>query len=171
MSLNDKILETCKKHGSLSTDDITRILKEKYGIDKSNRVVQRHIKQLIEHENRLAPDKPKGRKQTYSLPKTPRVPHKSFFQRLVLVREIYGLILIMVFLLFSTIAFTPRLISISQNATLMSEWNFTGHEVARIVFPLTPYLIISVVVITLICLGIDITKIFRKIMVRLKLHA
>ena len=68
MSLNDKILEIYTKGGHLSTEDVTRILKDKYQIDRSPRSIQRHVIELIE-EGELTPDKPKGREQTYSTAK------------------------------------------------------------------------------------------------------
>lgn len=81
MSLNDKILEIIENWGCLSTEEITRVLKEQCQIDKSPRTIQRHIRQLVE-EGELTPDKPRGREQTYSLVERVCVEPTSLWDRL-----------------------------------------------------------------------------------------
>lgn len=90
MSLNDKILEIYEEQEHLSTEDVTRILKEKHQIDRSPRSIQRHIRELVK-QGELTPDKPRGREQTYSVAQPPAYGKpKSLWDRLKLNFERVG---------------------------------------------------------------------------------
>lgn len=90
MSLNDKILEIYEEREHLSTEDVTRILKEKYQIDRNPRTIQRHVTELIK-QGELAPDKPRGREQTYSVAQPPAYGKPtSLWDRLKLTLEQVG---------------------------------------------------------------------------------
>jgi hypothetical protein len=68
MSLNDKILDCFKPklRANLSTDDVRRILEKEFEIKRSNKTIQRHIKQLIDDQE-LEPIIAIGREQSYRL--------------------------------------------------------------------------------------------------------
>ena len=168
MSCYDKIMEIFNSKGSFSSKDITKILKEKYNISKSQRAVQRYVRKLVE-EGRLSPDPPtKGRNQTYSLPeKHPTVgieksgSKAGLLHRLIMIRDRYSevpvLVLTMGVLLFFLFALGPALFE--QTASVnMTAWNFTGHEAVRIVLPWMPYVIVVAMTIAIIVLGLDIIK-------------
>jgi hypothetical protein len=66
MSLRDKILKLFQEQGPLSTEEVRKLLKEKYKIERNKRTIQHHVQKLID-DGKLDFDKPLGREQTYSL--------------------------------------------------------------------------------------------------------
>ena len=66
MSLTDKILELYEEYGALSTERVTFLLQNKFGISRNVRTIQREIKKLVE-ERKIVALPLKGRQQTYEL--------------------------------------------------------------------------------------------------------
>lgn len=89
----------------------------------------------------------------------------GLIQRLIMIRERYseisGLVFMMSVMMFFLVALGPSIINKFASVN-MTAWNFTGHEVVRVVFPLLPFALIMAMVIGLFSIGLDIAEIFQK---------
>lgn len=90
---------------------------------------------------------------------------KSLIQRLTRIRERYSEVPERVFivglLVFYLFALSPMIFDAVTSAN-MAAWNFTGHEAARVVFPLIPYLFVGALIFAIIVSSLDIAKIFSR---------
>lgn len=85
--------------------------------------------------------------------------------RLTMIRERYSevprLVLMMGIMIFLLVALGPPIIE-EFSSVNMTSWNFTGHEVVRVVFPSLPFVLIMVWVIGQFSIGLDIAEILQK---------